>query len=499
MGSISTCTYWQVTNASVNLTYHGKHLQVNRDYTVSYDDEIRIGTNKVTLDGKGNYKGQIVLDLKVTYPTSDRLKLTGCTMTAYDKEVGTVTVQITAADNGKFANLMDVTQIYMQVPGADGKNVWAKATIDAEAKTLTATFPADAHRRSNVMSKYVLAIPAENSTGYQQITSNSMYVNNPGKYAETTRSYFGFYQGKVDSKKGMQGVEDTDTKDLGVNAVLININLNELIKTSTNVRRFGSASYRPYTYKGKTYYFQDMVKYRKTIYELNRRVDTKDLEPDENDPTKLKDPTKYGNWTKNVTVDLLMKWDPELQYLIYPAGRVAGKNDYALNMSEASARATLEALFSYITESLGGTRGTDEGGWFEGGGSKSPQNFRVSNWVLGNEVNACKAWNYAGNVSTQECADNYARAFQVLYQAVKKSDRNARVFISLDHTWTAWAGVTDIQEKSIWIALLIICMQQSRRWNGMWTIILTPILCIEMISGTTGAALQDPNIHRIFP
>lgn len=135
-----------------------------------------------------------------------------------------------------------------------------------------------------------------------------------------------------------------------------------------------------------------------------------------------------------------MKWDPELQYLIYPAGRVAGKNDYALNMSEASARATLEALFSYITESLGGTRGTDEGGWFEGGGSKSPQNFRVSNWVLGNEVNACKAWNYAGNVSTQECADNYARAFQVLYQAVKKSDRNARVFISLDHTWTAWTS-----------------------------------------------------------
>lgn len=440
VGSISTCTYWQVTNASVNLTYHGKHLQVNRDYTVSYDDEIRIGTNKVTLDGKGNYKGQIVLDLKVTYPTSDRLKLTGCTMTAYDKEAGTVTVQITAADNGKFANLMDVTQIYMQVPGADGKNVWAKATIDTENKILTATFPADAHRRSNVMSKYVLAIPAENNTGYQQITSNSMYVDNPGEYAETTRGYFGFYQGKVDSKKGMQGVEDTDTKDLGVNAVLININLNELIKTSTNVRRFGSASYRPYTYKGKTYYFQDMVKYRKTIYELNRRVDTKDLEPDENDPTKLKDPTKYGNWTKNVTVDLLMKWDPELQYLIYPAGRVAGKNDYALNMSEASARATLEALFSYITESLGGTRGTDEGGWFEGDGSKSPRNFRVSNWVLGNEVNACKAWNYAGNVSTQECADNYARAFQVLYQAVKKSDSNARVFISLDHTWTAWTS-----------------------------------------------------------
>ena len=98
----------------MNLTYHGKHLQVNRDYTVSYDDEIRIGTNKVTLDGKGNYKGQIALDLKVTYPTSDRLKLSGCTMTDYDEKAGTVTVQITAADNGKFAKMSGEKRRSMQ-------------------------------------------------------------------------------------------------------------------------------------------------------------------------------------------------------------------------------------------------------------------------------------------------------------------------------------------------------------------------------------------------
>lgn len=35
----------------------------------------------------------------------------------------------------------------------------------------------------------------------------------------------------------------------------------------------------------------------------------------------------------------------------------------------------------------------------------------------------------------KDCADNYAKAFQLLYQAVKGTDENARVFISLDHSW----------------------------------------------------------------
>lgn len=37
------------------------------------------------------------------------------------------------------------------------------------------------------------------------------------------------------------------------------------------------------------------------------------------------------------------------------------------------------------------------------------------------EVNACNAWNYAGGISTKDCADNYAKAFQLLYQSGKKA------------------------------------------------------------------------------
>jgi hypothetical protein len=96
-------------------------------------------------------------------------------------------------------------------------------------------------------------------------------------------------------------------------------------------------------------------------------------------------------------------------------------------MTDATARETFEALFTYISEKLGGSE-------YQG---HSAYKTRVSNWVLGNEVNACNAWNYAGGLSTTDaCADNYAEGFQLLYQSVKRNDANARVFISLDHSWT---------------------------------------------------------------
>ncbi|MDO4260597.1 MAG: DUF5722 domain-containing protein [Eubacteriales bacterium] len=419
VGSIASCTYWNASQAEVNLTYRGRRLRASRDYTVSYDGEIRIGTNTVILTGIGNYQGTVELELKVTFTSAMSTKLTACTMLPQGEDTGTMTVRLTVADDGKIEGLdHDNTVLYVQVPGPDGQTQWAEGTLDADAGTVTASFPADTMLRSNLMGRYALAVASGSSqTGYQKITGNDMYVDNPEDFAVTTNTYVGFYEGKTASKKGMQGRDGSMTADLGVQAVLINIPLNEMIRTSANIRINGSAAYQAYTYKGKTYYFHNMISYRRQVLEFNTG--------------------KYGAGAKNVSVNLLMGWDPELQYLIHPSARVSGKSYYALNMTDARAKETLEALFCYMTEALGGTSGSAEGSWFDGEGSRGPRHFRASNWILGNEVNACRAWNYAGNLSVQECADNYAKAFQLLYQAVKKSDRNARVFLSLDHSWTA--------------------------------------------------------------
>ena len=88
-------------------------------------------------------------------------------------------------------------------------------------------------------------------------------------------------------------------------------------------------------------------------------------------------------------------------------------------MQDAAAKDTFEALFRYMGEWLGQYK------------------TRVSNWTLGNEVNSCKEWNYSGNMSLNQCVENYAKAFQLLYKGVKRTATSSRVFISLDHCWTA--------------------------------------------------------------
>ena len=88
-------------------------------------------------------------------------------------------------------------------------------------------------------------------------------------------------------------------------------------------------------------------------------------------------------------------------------------------MQEAGARQTFEALFRYMGEEFGAYK------------------TRVSNWTLGNEVNSCKEWNYSGGMSLKECVSNYAQAFQLLSKGVKRAAKSSRLFISLDHCWTA--------------------------------------------------------------
>ena len=213
--------------------------------------------------------------------------------------------------------------------------------------------------------------------------------------------YFGYYEGyKITSKKGIQGISAAYTEDLRVQHVMLNVDLADMVSIGQK------PGYVPYVYKGKTYYFQDLIALKKTVYDLHGWGST------EGNP--------YGmNHMRAVTLNLLLSWKDDLAYLIHPSARVKGAAPYyALNMKESNARDTFEALFCYMGEGLGEYK------------------RRVSNWTLGNEVNSCNEWNYSGGMSLQENVSNYAQAFQLLYQGVVRTARSSRIFISLDHCWT---------------------------------------------------------------
>ena len=60
---------------------------------------------------------------------------------------------------------------------------------------------------------------------------------------------------------------------------------------------------------------------------------------------------------------------------------------------------------------------------------------KVTSWVIGNEINARKEWNYIEYMDTASYVEEYAKAFRVFYNAIVSVNGNARVYISLDQQW----------------------------------------------------------------
>ena len=60
---------------------------------------------------------------------------------------------------------------------------------------------------------------------------------------------------------------------------------------------------------------------------------------------------------------------------------------------------------------------------------------KVDNFVIGNEVNAWRQWNYMNCGSMAAYTKQYADAFRVMYTGIKSTNSNANVYVCTDHQW----------------------------------------------------------------
>lgn len=390
---------------AVTVKYGSLTCQPGVDYTVSYPRTLRVGKNNITIKGRGNYTGSV----KVVYTVSKA-------------SLGSAKVQLPYAwkYTGKSIKVLPSSVVVSGVGLRTNKDFTVKYLDANGRKSGTPKKPGNYKivltGKGNYQGTltYNFCITGEQGVLDQNYNSPdgppkpkpepAPPDTSPGDKVPVEKdTYFGYYEGyKIFSKKGIQGVSN-DTENLRVQHVLLNVDLAGLISTSAR------SGYVPYTYKGKTYYFSDLIALKNTVYYLHGWG------------SKDGSPNPYGtNHNRNVTFVLLMSWKDELSYLIHPSARRKGAAPYyALNMQEAAARDTFEALFRYMGEEFGEYK------------------TRVSNWTLGNEVNSCKAWNYSGGMSLNECVANYAQAFQLLDKGVKRAATSSRLFLSLDHCWTA--------------------------------------------------------------
>lgn len=194
-----------------------------------------------------------------------------------------------------------------------------------------------------------------------------------------------------DSKKGIQGIDFWDldqVESLGVNHVLINIDLNHCIS-----RRGGDYATN---INGTMYAYTDSVTtYRDHIMALNSQG-------------------------IKVTAVLVMSWpeDPVLQQLIYPSAREPGHTFYALNSADPAAAAVLDNFYGYLISTY------------------SNPSCHIDNWIIGNEINMPNAYNYTGTIDLNANASIAADSYLLFYNKLMSINPGAKAYISLDHSWT---------------------------------------------------------------
>lgn len=248
-------------------------------------------------------------------------------------------------------------------------------------------------------SKFVVAV--FDGQKYTKV-SNTAYVTNPESVAVHTDAYK-----NAQTKKGLL-IQNTqsmvaDAFELGVNHVIVNIPFHHILGQGID-----------YVYDGKTYSFNKalMEEYDSTI----RRMSEKNM---------------------TVTAVILNGWNDSTPQLVYPGVTKQPENQvfyYGFNASTKEGYETIKAIASFLADRYS---------------SLSSPYGKVSNWIIGNEINN-QQWNYVGAMGLDQYVREYERAFRVFYTAIKSTNQNDRLFFSTDYNWLNEAnGSTKYNAKDV--------------------------------------------------
>lgn len=248
---------------------------------------------------------------------------------------------------------------------------------------------------SRLFSKFVVAVLIDGE--YVDI-SRGHYITNPEAVAKYTAEHptASSIKGLIVDPAKLSGGE---IEDLGVKHAAYNIPIGYILGETSN------ATYPTvyYNYNGKTYAFN------------GQRIAEFDL--------VFSSLSKKGVVT---TAVLLNDKNGAYPQLIHPNAGGGSAPYYMFNASDEAGCEYLEAVATFLANRYSGS----------GKG-------KISNWVIGNEINARAAWNYMDYTSVEEYTREYANAFRIFYNGIKSVNAGANVYISLDQLWDRNQGTKD--------------------------------------------------------
>ncbi len=186
--------------------------------------------------------------------------------------------------------------------------------------------------------------------------------------------------------------------DLGVKYAIYNIPLSLIVGETTNE----AIPTILYEYKGETYKFNGA--------NINGYDDL------------FKYLTDTG---MNATAIILNDWNDNCLELIHPMSRNKESEAYyyAINTAEKAGCRYLEAIASFLTQRY-----------------SRKEHGLVSNWVVANEINQYKMWNYMETEDIEYYSREFEKAMRIFYNAAKSNYADANVYFSIDHDWNNNGG-----------------------------------------------------------
>ncbi len=198
-------------------------------------------------------------------------------------------------------------------------------------------------------------------------------------------------------KKGLQVQMIGDAIDLGVRQAALNVDLGRLIPS-------GAADQRTVGYECGGVGYTFAADYVAT---LDAQVA----------------PLTAGGAVVTAILLAIRTGDPARDRLFVHAGcsEKAPNGIGAFATDSAAGRAWLDAAVGFLAQRYSGAvlRG------------------RIWNWVVGNEVNSHWWWYHFGEQDLDAVASAYEAAVRIVHGAVRRHSAHGRVFVSLEHHWTA--------------------------------------------------------------
>lgn len=240
-------------------------------------------------------------------------------------------------------------------------------------------------------------IPALMINGKYMRVGKGVYLNNPEILAENQEAF-----PETDSKKGLlldpAMLGKAELTDLGVKHAIYNFPLSAIMGQTTN-QDYPTILY---SYEGKEYEFNGAA-----INSYDGLF------------------TYLTGQDMCTTAVVLNDWNENFTQMIHPGARnrEGGALYYMFNTREEEGTKMLEATACFLAERYSGK-----------------EHGTVSNWVIANEINQHKTWNYLDTKDIVYYAGEFEKAFRIFYQAIKSNYANAGVYFSIDHEWNSNGG-----------------------------------------------------------